>query len=395
MKTRPSSISHRTGSGAAVPRKLWRFAHGPAISRRAGDRARRGRSRGSLRRALAPRTALARRSTSSEDGRRLTSIATRSSDADFDEPGRPAPRSVASIAAVTTGRRPSPPRLRQGPRDVRPRRRVLMVASRPDLDVRRRPSRRRSPTRARCSPGSRSSGSSRRRHRAQPPHLGHRGRARRGARPRAARAQARDAAGRVRRARLHHGLGLEGLPGDRRGLRDRAARRACRSPSSCPSRSSRRRPRPRSATTTRTSTSTAPPRSSATARCWRGCATSRSRSTRSPPSTRASAGSSSPTRSSSSASTPSGELVLGDEVADARLLALLAGRRVRARPRPAELRQAVRARLGVGEPAGTRRRPRPAIPDDIVARTRAKLRRGLRADHRRAVRRLAGADRRP
>ncbi len=61
--------------------------------------------------------------------------------------------------------------------------------------------------------------------------------------------------GRVRRARLHHGLWLEGLPGDRRGLGDRAARRGCASPSSCPSRSSRRRPRPRWATTRR-STST-------------------------------------------------------------------------------------------------------------------------------------------
>ena len=38
--------------------------------------------------------------------------------------------------------------------------------------------------------------------------------------------EARDAAGRVRRARLHHRLGLEGLPGHRLGLRDRAARRA-------------------------------------------------------------------------------------------------------------------------------------------------------------------------
>ena len=71
--------------------------------------------------------------------------------------------------------------------------------------------------------------------------------------------------GGVRGARLHHGLGLEGLPGHRRGLRDRAARGAARSPSSSRSRSSPPPPRPRWATTTRTWTSTARPRSWATA----------------------------------------------------------------------------------------------------------------------------------
>ena len=49
-------------------------------------------------------------------------------------------------------------------------------------------------------------------HRRQPPPLRDRRRARRGARPRAGRAQAADAPGRVRRARLHHRLRLEGLP---------------------------------------------------------------------------------------------------------------------------------------------------------------------------------------
>ena len=51
-----------------------------------------------------------------------------------------------------------------------------------------------------------------------------------------------------------------------RRLRHRAARGADGSPTSCPSRSSPRRPRPSSASTTRTSTSTAPSRSSATGR---------------------------------------------------------------------------------------------------------------------------------
>ena len=50
---------------------------------------------------------------------------------------------------------------------------------------------------------------------------------------------ARDVPGRVRRPRLPVGLGLARVPRDRRGLRDRAARAACASPTSCPSRSSR------------------------------------------------------------------------------------------------------------------------------------------------------------
>ena len=71
---------------------------------------------------------------------------------------------------------------------------------------------------------------------------------------------------------------------------------------------------------------------------------------------------------------------------DARLLALLAGRRLRAGPRPAVLRQAVRARLGVASPAGTRRRRRRRSRRRRRRHARA-LHRGLRADHRRALRR--------
>ena len=59
-------------------------------------------------------------------------------------------------------------------------------------------------------------------------------RPRRGPRARDDRVQAADAAGRVRRARLHHRLGLEGLPGHGEGLGHRAAARACASPSACP-----------------------------------------------------------------------------------------------------------------------------------------------------------------
>ena len=56
---------------------------------------------------------------------------------------------------------------------------------------------------------------------------------------------------------------------------------------------------------------------------------------------------------------------------DAGLLALLARRRLRARPRPAELRQAVRARLG-SRTGWDKTPPAPAIPDDVVAGTRAR-----------------------
>ena len=57
--------------------------------------------------------------------------------------------------------------------------------------------------------------------------------------------------------------------------------------------------------------------------------------------------------------------------ADARLLALLAGGRLRGRPRPAELRQAVRARLGLAS-GWDKKPPAPPIPDEVVAGTRAR-----------------------
>ena len=138
--------------------------------------------------------------------------------------------------------------------------------------------------------------------------------------------------------------------------------RACRSRSSCPSRSSRPPPRPRWAITTRTWTSTGPPRSWATARCSRSCAGSRSA-----------------IYEFGAAHARERGIILADTKfefgrrarrhdragrrgAHARLLALLARRRLRARPRAAELRQAVRARLGRGlglgqVAAGARRSP--------------------------------------
>ena len=88
-----------------------------------------------------------------------------------------------------------------------------------------------------------------------------------------------------------------------------------------------------------------------------------------------------------------GRLVLGDEALTPGLLALLAGRGLRAGPPAAELRQADRARLGLGDglgqaPAGpcAARRGRRAHPRSLPG--------GLRADHRRALRGLALGDRR-
>ena len=78
--------------------------------------------------------------------------------------------------------------------------------------------------------------------------------------------------------------------------------------------------------------------------------------------------------------------------ADARLLPLLARRRVRAGPRAAELRQAVRPRLGVGERLG-QVAPGAGDPRRRGRAHAREVRRGLRADRRRAVRRLAGAGR--
>ena len=67
-----------------------------------------------------------------------------------------------------------------------------------------------------------------------------------------------------------------------------------------------------------------------------------------------------------------GALTLGDEVLTPGLLALLARRRLRARPRRSRASTSSTCATGPPRPAGTRRRPAPAIPDDVVARTRAK-----------------------
>ncbi len=137
----------------------------------------------------------------------------------------------------------------------------------------------------------------------QPPDLGDRRRPGGGPRPRHGRQEADDAPGRVCRARLHHRLGLEGLPGHRQGFRDRAARRPARvrtaagaavHPVDQGGGRSRRgdRLRRRRRADRRPGAGRARPR-----RLDRAVPATR-------PTTRARTGSSSPTRSSSSGSTP-------------------------------------------------------------------------------------------
>ena len=143
--------------------------------------------------------------------------------------------------------------------------------------------------------------------RPQPPAGGRRARADRPARPRPDRQVARDAAGRVRRARLPDRLGLEGLPGRPGavcgielppGLRgvDAPARADLHAGDQGRARRARREHRLRGGVAAVGDRSARPS----------GCATSRSRCTRRPPPTRRSGGSSSPTPSSSSASTTAG-----------------------------------------------------------------------------------------
>ncbi len=85
---------------------------------------------------------------------------------------------------------------------------------------------------------------------------------RRGRRPRDAVPHPRHVPDRVRRARLPHRRRLEGVPGDGRHRRHPAARRARRTATGCPSRSTRPRGRRRWASTTRTSRTSAPSSSS-------------------------------------------------------------------------------------------------------------------------------------
>ena len=185
------------------------------------------------------------------------------------------------------------------------------------------------------------------------------------------------------------GSGLEGLPADRRGVRDRAARPACASPTGCPSRSSPRRPRrseghdenidfERAAELVGDRALAERVRDVSIAVYEHAAEHARER------------GIILADTKFEFGLDADGELTLGDEVCTPDSSRFWPADRVRARARAAELRQAVRARLGVVDRLG----PEPAGAGDPRRRRRAharEVRRGLRADHRRAVRRLAGA----
>ena len=135
-------------------------------------------------------------------------------------------------------------------------------------------------------------------------------------------------------------------------------------------RSSRRPPRPSSASTTRTSTSSASCARSATA-------TSRSGSPTSSLAVYERAAEHARERGIILADTKfefglddDGRLTLGDEVLTPDSSRFWPADGYERGATAAELRQAVRARLGVRARAGTRSPPAPAIPDEVVARTR-------------------------
>ena len=104
------------------------------------------------------------------------------------------------------------------------------------------------------------------------------------------------------------------------------------------------------------------------------------------PRTRASAGSSWPTPSSSSAAAPTARSCWATRCSPPTRRA--SGRPTATSPATASPRStSSTCATGPRSRAGTRPRPRRALPDDVVDGHRASVRGGLRADHRRAVRR--------
>ena len=189
-------------------------------------------------------------------------------------------------------------------------------------------------------------------------------------RPHDAGAAADDAADRVRRARLPGRLRLEGLPRQRHGLRPAAAGRACIEIA--------RLPQPIFTPATKADQGHDDQHRSPTPRrCW--LATSSA--------TRRSRGVSSTLYEHASAYAAERGIIIADTKfefgidataadagrrgADAGLVALLAGRRVRAGRPAAVVRQAVRARLA-RDAGWDKQPPPPELPDDVVAGTRAR-----------------------
>ena len=196
----------------------------------------------------------------------------------------------------------------------------------------------------------------------------------------------RDAADRVRRARLPLRLRLEGLPRDRRGLRPRLPDRPGRVGSSCRSRSSRRRRRrrpghdeniDRAAAVALVGEARFDEAERISLALYRFVVGLRARR----------AGSSSPTRSSSSASTREGRLVLGDEAFtpdSSRFWPADEYRAGRRRSRPSTSSSCATT---ASSSAGTRR-TRPRAARRRRRRHAGALRRGVRAPDRDRLRRL-------
>ena len=182
--------------------------------------------------------------------------------------------------------------------------------------------------------------------------------------------QAGDAPRRVRRARLPDRLGLEGLPGDRRRLRDRAARGL---------RESDRLPEPIFTPSTKADVGHDEAidfegavelvgdralAERAARRVDRGLPARRRPRARARDHPRRHEVRVRPRRRRHADARRRG--------ADARLLALLARRRVRARPRASRASTSSSCATGRPSTGWDRTPPAPAIPDDVVASTRAK-----------------------
>ena len=223
-------------------------------------------------------------------------------------------------------------------------------------------------------------------HRAQPLRLRHRRRARGAARPRAARAAAGDAAGRVRRARLPLGLGLEGLPARRARSPASSCRPACASPTQLPepifTPSTKADDRPRRGDRLRR----ARPSWSASAELaerlrdvsiavYSAIAEHALRARRDPG------------RHEVRVRARRATACCGSATRSARPTPRASGRPTSTSPGAAS-RRSTSSTCATGPPAraGTRRPPAPAIPDDVVAQTRERYVTRVRAAGRRAVR---------
>ncbi len=165
-------------------------------------------------------------------------------------------------------------------------------------------------------------------------------------------------------------------PGSCAGIR--VAGRDCARATGCPSRSSRRPRRPRAGRTTRTSTSTRMVRAVGGPVAERGPDRGAAPVPRGIGDRRAVPASSlADTKFEFGRRSGTDELAPHRRGPDARFVAVLGRRAVRAGPAPGQLRQAVRPRLAPGPAAGTGRRPVRRCPRTSSHGTRAAICRGL------------------